>query len=86
MSFDLDLQTNHSNCSDGDVRLIGGTASNEGRVEICINQAWGSVCYSTSRYSWRNSWDNNDAKVVCRQLGYQELGIFQTFFYLMILY
>ena len=31
-------------CSNGDVRLVGGSIPNEGRVEICIENQWGSVC------------------------------------------
>ena len=63
-----------SNCTDGDVRLAGGRFEYEGRVEICISGVWGTVCYSTSRYSWYNNWNTADARVVCRQLGHQELG------------
>lgn len=59
-----------SNCSDGDTRLVGGVAENEGRVEVCINRAWGSICYY--RY---NDWDVRDTRVVCRQHGHQELGM-----------
>ena len=49
-------------CSYGNLRLVGGRSSNEGRVEICINGLWGTVCHG--------GWDNNDATVVCRQLGF----------------
>ena len=64
-----------SNCSDGDVRLVGSTVEFEGRVEICVNGVWGTVCFSTrSSTYYSRYWDERDARVVCRQLGHQELG------------
>ena len=53
-------------CSHGTLQLVGGQSSNEGRVEICINGVWGTVCHS--------SWSSNDAQVVCRQLGFSGSG------------
>ena len=47
---------------EGIIRLAGGTLPNEGRVEVCHNNAWGTVC--------DNGWDVVDANVACRQLGY----------------
>ena len=48
------------------MRLVGGDSSLEGRVEICANGDWATVC--------DNNWDNNDAIVVCRQLQHSTLG------------
>ena len=53
-------------CAHGDVQLVGGTSQYEGRVEVCINNAWGTVCH--------NNWSNPDATVVCKQLGYATTG------------
>ena len=53
-------------CITGQLRLAGGNIANEGRVEICINNVWGTVCGS--------SWGTTDASVVCRQLGYSTQG------------
>jgi deleted-in-malignant-brain-tumors protein 1 len=54
------------NCVNGDIRLVNGQSSYEGLVEICSDGSWGYIC---PRY-----WDNTDAKVVCRQLGYTDIG------------
>ena len=40
---------------------MNGSDPSEGRVEICINDAWGTVC--------NNLFSTADAQVVCTQLG-----------------
>ena len=52
-------------CTQGVIRLRGGNATS-GRVEICNNNDWGRVC--------SDGWDNNDAEVACRQLGFEPTG------------
>ena len=53
-------------CTNGQLRLAGGSVPNEGRVEICMSNVWGTIC--------DDGWGTPDATVVCRQLGYSTTG------------
>ena len=53
-------------CQNGTVRLLNGKSQYEGTVELCISGVWGTVC--------DDRWDDVDANVVCRQLGFSDKG------------
>lgn len=53
-----------ADCNDGDLRLVDRSDENStisGRLEICINNAWGTVC--------DNGFGRTEAAVACAQLG-----------------
>ena len=47
---------------EGDIRLVGGRYTWEGRVEIFLHGVWGTVSDDLT--------SKTDASIVCRQLGY----------------
>ena len=51
-------------CEGNAIRLMGGQNKFKGRVEVCQGRKWKTVC--------NDGWDDNEAKVVCRQLGFAE--------------
>ena len=54
-------------CTTGDIRLYSRTYY-YGAVQVCIEGVWGSVCRDSF-------WDNKDASVVCKQLGFSPYGM-----------
>ena len=52
----------HSLLGEYPIRLRGGATPLEGRVEVLRGREWGGV--------GRDQWDQQDAEVVCRQLGF----------------
>ena len=49
-------------CNQGEVQLVDGQNGYEGRVEVCDDGEWKTVC--------DRMWGEEEAKVVCRQLNY----------------
>ncbi len=57
-------QTGETICQEGSVQLADGLEGRkyEGRLEICINNHWGTVC--------DDSYNVQEANIVCRELGF----------------
>ena len=51
--------------NNGQVRLVGGNKTGEGRVEIRYDSQWNTIC--------DDYWSLNDARIVCQQLGYRDV-------------
>ena len=65
--YSLLLTATLAQCREGDVRLQGGRTRSEGRVELCVKQTWTPVC--------DRNWGEEEARVVCSQLGSPDTGI-----------
>ena len=61
MPIIIDTAFADSLCENGDLRLDVSNAAVGGRLEVCYDGVWGSVC--------NEQWTITDARVACRQLG-----------------
>ena len=46
--------------------MVGGKGAYEGTIEVCFENLWGLVAEA--------GWTQNDAEIVCKQLGYTTEG------------
>jgi len=71
--FFILAEPDFKNCTEGEIRLVNGPDNFEGRVEVCHNNEWGTVC--------DNSWSASDGIVACRQLGLSYVSVTTNAYY-----
>lgn len=65
-NYYLLMQISGVACRNGDLRLQGSEVQGSGRVEVCIDNVWGTVC--------DDSWSEVSARVVCKHLRFPVFG------------
>ena len=58
--------------ADHDIRLVGNGNEQKGVVEIMYQGIWGTIC--------DDGWDDIDATVVCRELGFLNGAVMEPLF------
>ncbi len=53
-------------CTSGEIRLMNGSRAEVGRVELCHEGFWRTIC--------DQNWSQEEAVVVCTQVGLTKLG------------
>ena len=69
--FITDYEVEYANCTNGEMRLSGGSSLINGRTEICYNNVWFGIC--ADNY---NSY--NKPTTICGILGYSYKSIYLT--------
>ena len=54
-------------CFHGRARVRGSSSEMVGRIEVCIQEKWRTIC--------SNQWKEEDARVLCHQLGFSVYGL-----------
>ena len=67
MLFITDGQVEYVNCTNGEMRLSGGSSSMNGRTEICYNNLWFGICAESFNYL-------HELNLICEILGFSNRG------------
>ena len=62
-------------CGNGDLRLRSGSTNFEGRLEVCYDDQWGTVCHDRIGSGFNGM---RASAVACKQLGFSDQGIINT--------